>query len=699
MSNDAVITLSIKDEGTPVLAASRTKVREAVEGMAGSLRIVETASKATQAELERSFTAAQQRWAAAATQTTQAARQVETALTAEQQAARAAASAREGLVRSAIAEQQVWRQMNEVRAETANRLAVEARAVRAAGAGYDQSAGFLEKYAKTSDVATEATGRHSQGLGAITRHYGILTQSLPGASGAMGGFISVIQGGSPQIAFMAVTLGLLIQKWTELRTINREYITESEKTTIALATQRAEALATVRKLDAELLGNRLGMIRAERDTSQAAIEGERLQRLAAARQKFEADKSIFDLMSERAARERWLASEVDKINQDADVKRRMRNREASADEQRFAKETADTWAKEMLAGAQKAEALATILTRSLEDIGLARRKAGAEGAGSPSEGQGADWEKVQLDAKRARQARVEELDTMVLDQAAYRARLRQIDDEYWATLRVAQLRAGMDAQKAYEQATTGAAAMFAKLGPGFEDLAQRFTITETVQKAQPELKLLAELFKTDQVTARQAGDAVATLTQQLVDQGATMDQIGQVVPDILKGLTSLFRTQRAEVIDLDAAAAEFGTGLRSLGRDGKSAIEMMEPPVRGMIEYFTILAGEADRARLAIVAIPRGLPMTPRAGMLEPVPVGPPAAPSPEEGTPSFGRGGRVPGPIGMPQWAVVHGGETIDAAGRGGGRAVVINIDARGQDARAIAREIERLRERGALD
>jgi hypothetical protein len=74
----------------------------------------------------------------------------------------------------------------------------------------------------------------------------------------------------------------------------------------------------------------------------------------------------------------------------------------------------------------------------------------------------------------------------------------------------------------------------------------------------------------------------------------------------------------------------------------------------------------------------------------------PAAAPGPP---PEFARGGRVPGPIGMPQWAVVHGGETYDAAGRGGGRAVVINIDARGQDARAIAREIERLRERGALD
>lgn len=48
-------------------------------------------------------------------------------------------------------------------------------------------------------------------------------------------------------------------------------------------------------------------------------------------------------------------------------------------------------------------------------------------------------------------------------------------------------------------------------------------------------------------------------------------------------------------------------------------------------------------------------------------------------GVPGFAHGGTVPGPVGMPQLAVVHGGETVTPTGRAGGGGVTVNVTVNG--------------------
>jgi hypothetical protein len=829
MSNDAVITLSIKDEGTPVLAASRTKVREAVEGMAGSLRIVETASKATQAELERSFTAAQQRWAAAATQTTQAARQVETALTAEQQAARAAASAREGLVRSAIAEQQAWRQMNEVRAETANRLAVEERAVRAAAAGYDQSAGFLEK--RTASLGDES-GKAAVRLGALSRGLNTVTSAIPDAGGALNDFVQVAQSAGPAVGVMVTALGLAVKAWMDLRQANLAYSNAAEMTTIAMSGQRATLMATFRKLDADLLGDRVKTMQAEAEIRSAALETERKEGIARARQKFEESKSILDTVEARAAKERLMELEIDAVHQASGTKRRLLARETSVELQKYAKETADAHrAAEVARMGQEADFEFQIAerrrTNDVEQLAAQARlrqatvdrmavEMDAEGrvaeaihtraaAGAAMLNQEREAFAAAQDAKvrAAQQAyekigRKEGVTIAELEEAAdaafaafmagetLKARKAEETDEkkrallirsateernytagiaaLYADLARRQVASAQEVLTAQVQAGQAAAERQAALleDRGFIEAAGQIRL-KTIQansanelnafraaqqdRVQAEVDAAARILATKSASSQEYIAQEWKLVQVFADSrdkmaakeletaekrakavedserairatvGGTADIIQKLIgaSDIeLRSLRAVFageeaqklrdridqlRTRFPEIAGAAQKAAEqVNRALDLVAKGGAKNLSDALDQVAGKLQATAAAASAVARAAFGFNFGPQGFfggqsKLPSEGGGFFPPPA---AAPGPP---PEFARGGRVPGPIGMPQWAVVHGGETYDAAGRGGGRAVVINIDARGQDARAIAREIERLRERGALD
>jgi hypothetical protein len=143
------------------------------------------------------------------------------------------------------------------------------------------------------------------------------------------------------------------------------------------------------------------------------------------------------------------------------------------------------------------------------------------------------------------------------------------------------------------------------LGPGFEDLGEKLDISEEVDKSRKSFQTIDAAFESGRLSASQAAEAVRRVTEGLLAQGATIDQIVRVVPQQLQTMSSLFRNMSVQI---EATIQETG-GVQT-------AMNQLSPaPLLILTDGWYQAAFAAEAYRLKVLEIARLGPITPRAGM------------------------------------------------------------------------------------
>jgi hypothetical protein len=204
----------------------------------------------------------------------------------------------------------------------------------------------------------------------------------------------------------------------------------------------------------------------------------------------------------------------------------------------------------------------------------------------------------QLQAEADKLERGEILDT------EYRARARALADvnaQHMAALRQKFVSDETAALATIDQATL---ALFEKLGPGFEDLTQKLTLSQAVEGARSSFQTIAAAFDQGRVSAGDAAEAVRRVTEGLTTQGAKIDDIAKVVPTQLQNVTSLFRSMGMQVDVASDETEGINTAMRALDRG----------PVVVLTDDWYKAAEAAEQYRLKVLEIVRLGTFTPRVG-------------------------------------------------------------------------------------
>ena len=160
-------------------------------------------------------------------------------------------------------------------------------------------------------------------------------------------------------------------------------------------------------------------------------------------------------------------------------------------------------------------------------------------------------------------------------------------------------------QAAYTSVDTALRTLLDRLGPGFEDLTEQLDISEEVDKSRASFQTIQAAFETGRLSAAQAGEAVRIVTEQLLAQGATINQIAVVVPEQLRSMTSLFRGMRSVI---EGTTVQIG-GVQAV-------MDQLSPqPIAILTDGWYQAARAVEAYRLQVAAIAQSGPVIPRAGM------------------------------------------------------------------------------------
>jgi hypothetical protein len=144
------------------------------------------------------------------------------------------------------------------------------------------------------------------------------------------------------------------------------------------------------------------------------------------------------------------------------------------------------------------------------------------------------------------------------------------------------------------------------LGPGFEDLSEQLDISEEVDKSRASFQTIQAAFEVGRLSAAQAGEAIRRVTENLLAQGATIDQIARVVPQQLQMMSGLFRNMNRDIqLTIDQTGGV------------QNAMNQLSPaPLLILTDGWYQAAFAAESYRLKILEIARIGPIGPPGGAL-----------------------------------------------------------------------------------
>jgi hypothetical protein len=495
---------------------------------------------------------------------------------------------------------------------------------------YEPAGAFLEKFGRSAEDAGRRAGAAGPGVEGLSRHAAVLASTVPGSSAVLGELVGVLQGAPPQLALMAVALGVVTSSFVKLQAATLDYRHVASRTIIELGTLRGTFVARQKQLDAEqgaslaqLQGREIEALRFRQEALKAAaavelatIEGTRRTRLQAAVERFEAEKSWMDTVALRAVLESKTTLEIDTADAQAALARKTRQRELAAALLRITTEFAIQSAAAHRAGEMErlrlTEDIAEKIARARAGAALGTLDVRARVSGNPLEG-------IQADLERQRQGILQAFGDQVKAQEAALDQGKILDTEFFANRRALAdaatqhwtnaLALAAEAQKAaVAEIGSASAQLFARLGPGFEDLQQKLALKDVVTQSAKDFQVLANAFDTGDARATEAAEAVRRMTEDLLAQGATIKQIETVVPKTLQNITSLFRDSSTTVATLEGETKDVQSAMNALTAQ----------PLVVLTGGWNDAEAAAERYRLKVLEIVRASTFIPRIGQTLP---------------------------------------------------------------------------------